>query len=187
MKPDFKGDTVLDFLKRRLPARSDIVLVASTAVFLVFSWSLRSIFFQYPSYILSYTVWEIFAIVAYHMAFALLESALVVAVFVTVAFLLPGKWFKEGFAWKASLGIITLAALSIYLQAVMNNQPKINWLAMQLGRGVLAWLAAMLVTHFVPFVRKILLDILDRLTVFLYLYLPIGLVSLLVVIVRLVW
>jgi hypothetical protein len=185
MKPSFQSN-VLDFLKRRLPARSETILVASMAVFLIFTWALRNIFFQYPSYILSYNVGDILAIIAYHMAFALIESALVVTVFVALAFLLPGKWFKEGFAYKASLGILALAAVSIYLQAVMTNQPKIPWLATQLGRGLLVWLAAVLVAHFVPFVKKIVLNILDRLTIFLYLYLPVGLLSLLVVIVRLV-
>lgn len=178
---------MLDFIKRRLPARNEVVIVASMAVFLVFTWSLRNVFFQYPSYILSYNVGDILAIVAYHMAVALLESVLVMAIVLLLAFLLPGKWFKEGFAYKGSFLILALAAVSVYLQAVMTNQPKINWLAMQLGRGLLAWLAAVLVTHFVPVVRKIVLDLLDRLVIFLYLYVPIGVLSLLAVFVRLLW
>jgi len=39
----------------------------------------------------------------------------------------------------------------------------------------------------VGFLRKIVLDVLDRLTIFSYLYLPLGIISLLVVIVRLLW
>ncbi len=181
------GKAILDFFKRRLPARSETVLVFAMAVFLVFSWALRNIFFQYPSYILSYNVLDILAIVSYEMGFAMLESALVMVFVLALAFILPGKWFKEGFSYKGSFAILSLAAVSIYMQAVMTNQPKISWLGLQLGRGFVLWLIAVLMSHYVPLVRKIVLDILDRLTIFLYVYVPIGMISLLVVIVRNLW
>ncbi len=182
-----KGKVVLDFFKRRLPARDESLLVFSMAVFLVFSWSLRNLFFQFPALILSYNMWDILAIVSYMMGFALLESALVMMAITALAFLLPGKWFKNGFAYKGSFAILALAAMSIFLQAVMTNQPKISWLGLQLGRAFFVWLVAVLLTAYVPFIKKIILDLLDRLTIFLYLYVPLGIISVAVITLRLLW
>jgi hypothetical protein len=77
--------------------------------------------------------------------------------------------------------------ISIHLQFVMTNQPKISYLTLELGRALGIWLVPVLLVHYVEFLRRIVMDILDRLTIFSYIYFPLGLISLLVVIVRLLW
>jgi len=179
--------TIPDFFKRRLPARNETLLVLSLAAFLIFSWSLRTLFYQVPAFILSYNLWEILSIAAYMLAFALLETLLATLFTVILAVILPAVLFRDGFAYKASFALLAAAAISIHLQFVMTNQPKINFLLLELGRGFALWLVPVLLTRYVGFLRKIVLDVLDRLTIFSYLYLPLGIISLLVVIVRLLW
>ncbi len=179
--------TIPDFFKRRLPARNETLLVLSLAAFLVFSWSLRTLFYQAPAFILSYNLWEILSIAAYMLAFALLETLLATLFTVVLAVILPAVLFRDGFACKASFALLAAAAISIHLQFVMTNQPKTSFLLLELGRGFALWLVPVLLTRYVGFLRKIVLDVLDRLTIFSYLYLPLGIISLLVVIVRLLW
>jgi hypothetical protein len=179
--------TIPDFFKRRLPARNETLLVLSLAAFLIFSWSLRMLFYQIPAFILSYNLWEILSIAAYMLAFALLETLLATLFMVVLAVILPGVLLRDGFAYKAAFALLALAVISIHLQSVMTNQPKINFLLLELGRGFALWLIPVLLTRYVSFIRKIVLDMLDRLTIFSYLYLPLGIISLLVVIVRLLW
>ena len=80
-----------------------------------------------------------------------------------------------------------MGAVSIHLQMVMTNQPKITFLVRELAFGLAVWILPSLLAHYLTVTRKIILDILDRLTIFSYIYLPLGLVSLLTVTFRLLW
>lgn len=178
---------MIAILKGRLPASNEMLLVLSTAAFLVFTWSVRALFFNVPAFLLSYTVGEILIIAAYMLAFALLETLLMTLLLIVVAALLPARWFKEGFSYKASFLLIAFGVISIHLQFVMTNQPKVDFLLLALARALALWLILVLLTHFVSSIRKVVMDILDRLTIFSYLYLPLGALSLLVVTFRLLW
>ncbi|RJP52713.1 MAG: hypothetical protein C4583_06110 [Anaerolineaceae bacterium] len=176
-----------DFLKRGLPAKSEMFLVLSTAAFLIFTWSVRTLFFNFPAFLLSYTIGEILVIAAYMLAFALFETLLATLLLIIMSALLPGGIFKEGFSYKASFFLIAFGAVSIHMQNVMTNQPTTDFLLLELGRALTLWLVPVLLTRYVNVVRKIVLDILDRLIIFSYIYLPLGIVSLLVVAFRLLW
>ncbi|MBV6394717.1 MAG: hypothetical protein HFACDABA_00283 [Anaerolineales bacterium] len=178
---------MLTWLKNRLPEKRDILLALSMATFLVFSWSLRELFFNAPAFLLSFTVGNIVLIAAYMLAFALLESVALVLLMLILAALLPGALLKNGFAYKTSYLFIALGWLSVYLQFGMTNQPRVEFLAMQLAKFLAVWLTAVLLTHYLAPVRKIALDILDRMTIFFYIYAPLGVVSLVVVILRNLW
>ena len=178
---------ILGLLKRRLPAKNETFLVLSTAAFLIFTWSLRTLFFNIPAFFLSYTIDEILVIAAYMLAFALCETLRATLLLIIASILLPGGLFKEGFSYKASFFLIAFGVVSIHMQNVMTNQPTIDFLLLELGRAFALWLALVLLTRYVNLARKIALDILDRLTIFSYIYLPLGLVSLLVVTFRLLW
>ena len=176
-----------DFLQPHLPDRTEMLLVLSTAAFLVFTWSMRALFFNFPAFLLSYKLGEILVIAAYMLATALLETLLVTFVLIAVAAILPRKLFREGFSYKASFFLIAFGAISIHMQFVMTNQPKPDFLILELVRALALWIAPVLLTYFVTPVRKFVLDLLDRLTIFSYIYLPLGLLSLLVVTFRLLW
>jgi hypothetical protein len=179
--------TIVGLIKRRLPAGNDIFLALSMAVFLVFSWSLRSMFFTFPSFRLAHTTGDILTIVVYMMAFALVDALGVVFFLVLLAVLLPGGVLKAGFSYKASFFFIASTIVLIRIQYDLTDQTPLSYLALQFGLLILLWLVPVLLTHYIQAVRKVVLDVLDRLTIFTYIYLPIGMVSLLVVIVRLLW
>lgn len=176
-----------EFFKRRLPARTEIFLVLSMAAFVIFTWSLRAFFFGIPAFLLSQTPGEILVILFYMLAVALLETILVTFSLAGLAIILPGGWLKEGFSYKASFFIVASAAIFIHLQYVLTNQPTVNFLLRELGLMLALWLIPTLLTRYIGVVRKIVLDVLDRLTIFSYLYLPLGAISLIVILIRLVW
>jgi len=176
-----------EFLKRRSPAKNEIFLALSVLTLLVFSWELRSLFFNAPAFFLSYTLGEFLAITAYMLAVALIETSLMILVVVILALLLPGIVLRDGFAYKAAFLFIAIAIISIFLQFNMTNQPRINFLVTQLILILVLWLVPVMLVHFIAPLRKFILDLFDRLTIFSYIYLPLGVFSLFVVIVRLLW
>lgn len=177
----------LDFSRQRLPVKEDVKLAFSMAALLVFSWSLRGFFFNVPAYLLSYTVWDILAIAAYMLSFALLETLLVTGGMVLLAALLPQKILKEGFSYKAAWFFLAFGLVSVHIQYTMSNQPKTAFLLRELFAGLALWLLPALLTQFIGAVRRVVLDLLDRLTIFSYLYVPLGMISLIVVVLRLMW
>ena len=176
---------MLEILKRRLPTRADTFLALSVATLLIFSWELRSLFYNAPAFFLSFTLGEFLSITAYMLAVGFLETLASTLFAVVLAVLLPGIVLRDGFADKASFLFIAAAAVSINLQFNMSNQPDVAFLVGQLVFLLLLWLGSVILVHFVAPLRKITLDIFDRLTVFTYIYLPLGALSLLVVMFRL--
>ena len=177
----------LEFFKKQFPARGEILLALSGLAFLVYGWELRALFFNFPAFVLSYTVGEILVIAAYMLGFALLETAAVMLIALALAVVLPRKLFAEGFSFKAFFLFLGMGAVSVHLQFVMTNQPTVNFLLRELALGLALWILPSALAHYVPIVKKIVLDILDRLTIFTYIYFPLGLISVLVVTFRLLW
>ena len=176
----------MDFIKHRFPDRRETTLVFSAVVFAVFTWAVRSYIYKFPSFILYFDLWDILAILAQMLTFALLESLLVTGLLVGLSTLLPGTWLRTGFAWKGFITVLVAALTSLYLKVAMTNQPTVKFLLTTLIVTFVTWLGLILTAHFWLSFRRILLDVADRLSIFLYVYLPLGLVSVAIVIIRII-
>jgi hypothetical protein len=118
------------------------------------------------------------------MAFALLESLAVTGFLALLSALLPSNWLKDGFALKGFVSILVFAITSITLQKFLDNFPSIPILITL----VLAPLAAIVLLTYamrsMPKFRNVMLNIEDRIVIMLFVYVPIGLLSLVVVLYR---
>lgn len=113
------------------------------------------------------------------MATALLESLLVTAVLVLLSAILPTSWLREGFAYKSFIVLLVLTGASIYLQQVLRSTwPSIQILTIAWVAPVAAIALIMALVHLSPRFKRILLDVQDRLSIMLYVYIPLGIVSL---------
>ena len=162
-----------------------MVITLGVIVFVVFSWSIRGFFFVFPSIMLRYATGEIFAIFSYMMAFALLESLLIVGGFIVLSAILPKLWLREGFSYKGFLIVLIGSLASILYQAFLGSELPEVWMY-YLWAGVLMLLVTglILLFHFVQRLQVALVSIAERFTVFAYLYVPIGFISLAVVVFR---
>lgn len=174
------------FLNERLPRGGDVISVLAASIFVVFSWSLRGFFELLPSFIESHKTGVIFAIFSYMMAFALFESLLLTSVLVLLCILLPGKWYKDGFAYKGLLTVIVLAVCMILLQKNDLMITGRNTEAFLPGIVVasLALFLSIILAHFISPLQRIFMELADRMQIFLYVYIPLGVLGLLVVMIR---
>jgi hypothetical protein len=132
--------------------------------------------------LLYFRVAEIAQIFAFMMAFAFLESLLVTAVLVGVSAILPSKWLREGFSYKSLIVLVTAAIAAIILQRTMQGDLPTPFILFLIWFTPLVWSVVIII--FVqrrPRLQNILLSIADRISIMLFLYGPIGLLSLLVV------
>lgn len=175
----------MGIFKSRLPERQDIFIVLSIVVFAVFSWSIRGFLFVIPSITLRYASTEIIAIFSYMMAFSLMESLLIIVGLLLLGMILPKMWFRDGFSYKGFLVVLIGSVASIQYQAFLGSDlPDVE--LYYVWAGILAFLiiSLFLLFHFVPRLQELLVSIAERFTVFAYLYIPMGVLGLAVIIFR---
>lgn len=142
-------------------------------------------FYKVPAFLLYYSLGEIFSVFSYMMAFALLESAVVTLLLVGSAFVLPSKLLKEGFAYKGTLAVLIAAILSIWFQNnLTNDYPSSNWLLASCGIALAVFVLLAFVFHKVAVLQRGAIDVAGRFGLMAYIYVPLGLIGILVFVVR---
>jgi hypothetical protein len=173
-------------LQRRIPLFPDILRVTGVIATFLYGWTIIAWLWQLPSWLLSLTLGEILSIFAYSMFTALLESLFFLACLLILTFALPPRFLRDDFTVRASwLTIGTLGSLVIFF-ILFNTlgtflaQYIILW---SLATLLLAALLASLSNRF-RWMRSTALWISDRFLIFLFLFAPITVVSLLTLLVR---
>ena len=175
----------MDIFKERLPDKDDIFVVLGVILFAVFSWSIRGFFFILPSILLRYAVVEIIAIFSYMMAVALVESFLVIICLVFISVVLPRTWLREGFSYKGFLVVLITSIVAILYQASIKLEfPETKIFIIWFGVLAFLLIGMILFFHYIPRFRTILVTGVKSFTVFAYLYIPLGVLGLAVVIFR---
>lgn len=157
-------------------------------VFLIYSWAIRGFLYQVSSLRLYHTLGEIFAVFSYLMAFALLESLIIMGFLILAGLILPRKWFREGFAYKGFITIlvagIAVIRLHYYLFSLNYALPPINEIYLGVAITVTLLISFVLLFQSMPKLQKYLLLVQERLQIFIYFYIPLGILGLAVVLLR---
>lgn len=154
-------------------------------VFVTYSWSLLGFLNKLSSFLLHFTLGEIGNIFAFMMAFTLLESLAVTAVLALLAVILPSAWLRDGFALKGFVIVLIATATSILFQRTLEEDYPSPLLLLAVTLiPLMATVAVLAFLRSMPRVRNILRNIQDRILIMLFVYVPIGLISLAFVMVR---
>ena len=118
------------------------------------------------------------------MAFAFLESLAFTGLLVLLSAALPLQWLREGFATKAMAIAVVLAAASIAFQYFLTTDfPSPILLAGSCLLPLLLCAALIGFIQFRPRLKNLLASIQDRFSIMLYIYVPLGIVSLAAIVV----
>lgn len=170
---------------QKIPKLAQIAPVYAVAVAMIYPWSISRFFWRLPSWLYYSSAGEIAVIFAYMMVVNLIESALVLLAPVFLSVVLPKKWFFDSFVTKGALLLSLSLGYVMYFDNQLNYQvPFPLELVYQTPIIVAVIFALVFLLDWLGFLRKILLDLSDRLIVFLYISIPVSLISLLVVLVR---
>lgn len=174
-----------NYIGNRFPHRNEIISVFAVAVFACFTWTIIGFFHKLSSFTLYFTFAEIATIFAYMMAFALLESLTVTVSIVLLSVILPASWLKEGFAVKGFVFLIVATAAAILFQKELKDHfPSTLMLLASSVLPLLLIAILIIIVRSMPKVQNILLNVQDRILIMLFIYVPIGLISLIVVMYR---
>ena len=167
---------------RKLPGWNQILPVYAVIVLILYTWTILWFFWKIPSWLLFMNLGELLSAFSFAMLTNLLESLVALILVLLPALLLPTRWFSDAFTARgtilaaASLGWLMLVAQQFQIKA---DYPSalIQWSPLVLAAiFILSVLAGM---H--PGVRKLIASLADRLTVFLFVSVPLSLLALIYV------
>ena len=174
----------LNFVKR-IPKVEQIAPVYAVMVVMIYSWSLSCFFWRLPSWLYFSSVGEIAVIFAYMMVVNLIESVLVLLAPIVMSIILPQKWFYDRFITRGTLLVLLGLGYLIYFDNHLQYQKPFP---LDLVYWTPAIAAAILVLAFLidwlGFLDRILKELTNRLIIFLYISIPVSLISLLIVLIR---
>ena len=180
-------------LCRRIPDRKQVFPVFSVIIFFVFTWALYTASYQVPSWLGYLSIWNVVTLMLYILAFALLESAIVLGFLLLVCLVFPARFFKEIFIAQGSAIVVVLSGAALLIQLNFHLLYSLEfWQSLIYILLFLIALAA-IVLLFASLIRRhkrlqsLLEALAARMTMFGYFYLTFGLLSLAVVLVRIIF
>ncbi len=184
----------LQLISRRLPARAEALQVFSIVLFAVFGWSIRGFLYKIPAFSLYFGLTSNLAILSYMLAFALLESALVMGFLLLLSVVLPSQWFQQGFAYKGFVVILVTTIASIMFESwyqveffkdiMAGDTSSIPPFIVGLIVAIIALFALLWAFRALPWLQKISRLVMEQLSIFTYIYVPLGVLGLAVVLFR---
>jgi hypothetical protein len=116
------------------------------------------------------------------MAFALLESLVATGILVLLSAILPLGWLRDGFAYKGFviLAIATVDAL-IFQRTLGDVYPPTRTLLLLSVVPLMLIVVLLVILRSMPRMQNFLINVQDRFLILLFVYLPIGIISLIAV------
>jgi hypothetical protein len=175
----------MEKIQKRLPSIPDLLAVSGLAFLLDYSWTFYNAFDVLPSWLKIYLFPELVGLLAYLLSIALLDTVLAVGGAVGLGLLLPRPWFVEDFAAKGGVTVI-----AIWISSLLINLPGVylhhinHPTFLRVVLVDLLCVGSLFVMLRIPFYRRLVRRLAERSTVFVYVYLPLGLLGVLIVAVR---
>jgi hypothetical protein len=169
----------------RFPTLRENIQVYAVVAVPVYAWTILWLFWELPSWLNFLGIGEIIPIFAYALTTNLLESLLILAGLNFFCFALPKHWFQDSFVARSFLFILPGLGYLMYYASLFGKEvdpPSGLLLSLPLVFGTLFLLSLFLSK--ILALKNLAEVIADRLTIFLYLLLPLSLLSVLFVLAR---
>lgn len=177
-------------LAGKLPTRDQVFPVFSLILFVVFTWALYRMAWQLQSWLYIMNLAQVLILAAYVLAFALVESLVVLGFVLALELALPSRLFRDQFVVQGSLLVGLLSAGAILLQHHLDLLDNLT--LTELALYPLLFLAVLIIFLVIfsvilariRWIARLVNAVADRLTVFSFIYIPLSLIGLAVVIAR---
>ncbi len=153
-------------------------------VLMVYTWTIMWFFWKLPSWLFFMNAGEILITFLYSVATNFVESLLVLCAPVFLCLILPRKWFYDLFVSRGAALVIAGLGYMMYLAFQFqgkNDYPSINLKAWSLALAFALLMLIVFLAGKINVSRKILEVVADRATIFLYLTIPVSIISVFVV------
>ncbi len=156
----------------------------------VYTWSILAFLEQVPGWLFYLNIWDVISIFAYTQAFAFLESAIVLLILILLGVILPARFLRDRFIAQGSIIVfLTVAwAVAIHYTGFFPFSKYAPWYSKRFIFGVVLYLVSIgisyvLISHHQR-LEQAINSFIERLTVLLYIYVPITGLSAIVIALR---
>ena len=172
---------------RRFPTISATLPVYAVIAVPIFGWTITSWLWKLPSWLNFLTPGEIAGIFFYAMLTAFVESVFICSFFLLLSFLLPSALLRDQFIVRGTWLALGLA-VSVLGNGVWRGMTRFTYAEISLAVWSLISLLVVtlltVVSAKVRFMVRAAEWVSDRLIIFLYILIPLSIISILIVIVR---
>ncbi len=156
----------------------------ASCVFPVYTWSILMFLRELPAWLLYLSTWDIISVFAYAQTFALLESATILLGLVLWGAILPARLLRDKFVAQGSIGVFLTSGWAIATHiGIVSVWPSEGFFL-----GAVLCLASIggfyVLIYRYRRVEEALNSLAERLLVLLYVYVPVSLLSVVIVIFR---
>jgi hypothetical protein len=177
-------------LTARMPDRGAVLSIYSVLVCLLYSWTLFASFFAFPSWIFYLDLTQLASLYSYSFVLSFIESifALIIVLFLEFLWVNIAGVHHEDFRSRTVMYILVLLTSSVI--RLYNSRGYESITKFLDGEGMwwvgtfLAAIGMALAAPRIAWLRSVLEGFADRAIIFLYIYLPLSLISLVIVVMR---
>ncbi len=173
-------------VESRLPDFEEILPVYAVLVFFLFGWATIDFFWKLPAWLFYLNLGEVGVIYSYAVVTEFIESLIYLCFLLALAAILPVQILKNRFQTRgtiAALVILGFIELTSYFIAFRDRSPGVSALVALLICGLLGGALLWLSSKYVFFEQAIRF-VVDRMIIFLYVYLPMAGIAFIVVLIR---
>jgi hypothetical protein len=158
----------------------------AACVFIVYSWAIFAFLDRLPSWVVHQGWWDLIGVFAYAQILALVDSLLPFLVLIVLGAILPGRLLRDCVVAFGSAAVLITAVWSATFQryskamAEWPLQKLVMWAALY-GMSIAT---AYALIYRLQWLKQAVQSVAERLTVFLYLYLPMTAISIFIAAVR---
>ena len=153
---------------------------------MIYGWTFVLFFWKLPSWLHFITLAQVFGAFSYGILTNLIESLIVIGGLLSLCVILPSRYLRDAFVERGSA--ITIIALG----SVMLYQYHFGGVRFDFANDIRPWF---IVTFFIillfvflmakiRFLRSAIMNISDRLIIFLYIFIPLSVICVLDIIIR---
>lgn len=173
------------WFQKSMPPAQQMAAVYGVIVLVVYGWTIYWYFWKLPSWLYFMTVGELVTAYVYALPVNLLESLLLFSIPFLLALSFPPRWFRERFiAQGTAFTILAALVLAKYLSVITALQALpsgLNWMFPLTVMGIA--LIVFLVGR-INLLCKVLEEIASRAVIFLYVFPPLSVIALVVILIR---
>ena len=172
-------------IKNRLPRLAQVYPVYATIVILTYGWTIYWALWKLPSWLNFLPLGEIGSIFCYLMATNFIESLIALFGVIVICLILPQKWFYDLFVSRGSV-LAACVLISIMVFEYHFDKPSDYFYKFPLYLPLILLIAGVLVflAGRIQIVRRAVEVFAENAVIFLFISLPVSVLSLIVVIVR---
>lgn len=171
----------------RLPVIKDIVPVYAVISFMIQVWAIHLLLGQLSTWSNYLDIPQILSVFAYRIAESFVECLFVLGFLLLVSFILPARFFRDVFVVRGSAFVICMLSSIILFWKRFESDPGVlmaNYSQSWTGGTILLTILFSHLSVKIEAISDFLDWVSERMTVFLYLLIPISLVSFITVLLR---